>query len=172
MRKFILLLAIAAIAGLPGKVLGQNTDNITASATAKILTAIEISKTTDLHFGTMVSTASEGTCTVSATSNERTQDGGVTLLTQTPTFSRAEFSVGGDANATYSITLPADETISISDGDGHSLSVDNFTHSAGVTPTLDESGEDDFFVGATLTVQASSTAGTYTGNFSITVAYN
>ena len=172
MRKFLFFVAIAVIAVLPGYVMAQNTDNVTATASAKILTAIDLSKITDLHFGTMVSTSSEGTCTVSATEESRTQTGGVTLLTQTPTFTRAYFEVEGDNSATYSITLPGNGTVTISDGMNDPMSIDDFTHSAGETPALDVSGAGSFYVGATLTVPANQPAGLYAGEFTVTVTYN
>ncbi|WP_423127260.1 DUF4402 domain-containing protein [Gaoshiqia sp. Z1-71] len=174
MRKFFLLLSIAVSALLPAHLWGQNTSTEEVTASARILTAIELTKVTDLHFGTMVSTNSPGACMVPATGEDRSATGGVTLLDQTPAYTRAYFTVSGDISATYSIALPEDETVTISYHDGattHSMDVNGFSHSAGVSPALDASGAADFYVGASLSVSANQPPGLYQGSFNVTVAY-
>lgn len=163
-------MAIMAVAILPGRVMGQNTDEVSASASAKILTALNLTKAQDLHFGTITVSATLGTCVVSAAEETRSQTDGVTLLDQAPTFQRAHFTVSGDAGSTYAITLPTSD-VTISSGSEH-LIVNNFVHSlSGTTPTL-TGGASEFYVGATLNVPGGQAAGLYDGSFTVTVAYN
>jgi hypothetical protein len=142
-----------------------------ASASAEILTPIEISKKTDMNFGNLAVNATSGTIVLTPAST-RSNTGGVTFLNgNNGTVTAASFTVTGLADATYSITLPASATtISYS---GNDMTVDNWTSDPTPTGVL-TGGSQTLNVGATLNVPASSPAGVYTSAtpFEVTVNYN
>lgn len=158
----------------------QASASATANASATIAKPITITKTADLSFGTIVPNGTgNGDLTVTVdTADGRTiaSDVDGTLLGGTVT--SAAFNVTGRPNATYAITLPA-AAVTITGGvTAATMSVGSFTESTGAgggtlvvggTPGL---GEDAFTVGATLTVGETQADDTYTGSFSVTVAYN
>lgn len=123
----------------------------------------------NLSFGTFVAT-SAGTVAV-APDGSRAQTGGVFVLNQGGLAAAAQFSVHGKANATYAITLPADNTVAMSDGKGHSMTVKAFTSNLSGLNILSKNGNGQFNIGATLNVAASQARGSYTGTFAVIVNY-
>ena len=144
------------------------------SAGANIVAPISLTEITALHFGSMIPGLSGGTCVLS-TSGVRTQTGTVMLVNIGTAAQTATYSVGGRENATYAITLPANITVSYLT---NNMIVDNLkaaassTGSEGLMGTLSTSGTDFFAIGGTLNVNADQMVGTYTGSFTVTVAYN
>ena len=67
--------------------------------------------------------------------------------------------------------MPTNGTVSITEG-STPMQVIDFLCSAGATSTFDGSGDDNFTVGATLQLAINQPAGTYTGTFDVSVAYN
>jgi len=169
------LAALALVAITCGINKASAQSSATAPASATIVTPITITKTVDMEFGNAAVQASTGGTVVLATAGTRTATSGVTLPAVTGTVSAAEFTIQGTANYTYAITLPADNTVTIDDGASHSMPVDLFNSSPAATGTLDASGNETLKVGATLTVSAGQTPGTYTTGatpFTVTVNYN
>jgi hypothetical protein len=143
----------------------------TANATADIVSNLTIANVTGLQFGKIVSGATAGTVTVSPTGT-RTSSGGVSPVNgATPAPSAASFTVTGEAGASYAITLPT-SAITLGNGAGGTMTVDGFTSNPDGTGTLAADGHQVLDVGATLHVGASQAAGTYSGTFSVAVAYN
>ncbi len=171
--KLFFVLAVVAIALVPTRMFAQSS-SATASGSATIMVPITITKSVDLNFGSMSSGTVAGTCVLS-TGAIRTQGGGVTLVSASPTATNAAFSVGGQGSATYAITLPSSLTVTYG---ANNMSIDTFTAKAasaasdGTTGTLAAGGTDTFVVGGTLHVDANQAAGTYTANFNVSVAYN
>jgi hypothetical protein len=142
----------------------------TTTASAQIVVPISISKVTDLNFGSIISSTAGGTV-VLAPSGTVTPTG-VSMFTGTNTVatSAAEYTISGEAGQTYVITMPADNTVVLSDGGTNSMQLTAFTHNA--TGTFGASSE-TFQVGATLNVGANQAAGNYVSTaFDVTVAYN
>src|SRR6202012_5340063 len=85
----------------------------TASASATIITPISIVKTTDMNFGNVAVSATIAGTAVLAPAGTRTTGGagGVTLPATTGTVAAAAFTVSGQGNYTYAITLPTSATI-------------------------------------------------------------
>lgn len=136
------------------------------TANAKVITALTLISSTDLEFGQLSVGASGGSLVI-ATDDSRTQTGDVVL--EGGTYNAGVWAVTGEASTAYDITLPASATLS---SGGSSMTVDTFTSDkAGETSTLDGTGADTFKVGATLTVAGSQATGTYTGTYTVTVAY-
>jgi hypothetical protein len=145
----------------------------TAAAAANIITPIAISKVNDLDFGNVaVSASTGGTVTLSTTNTRTTGGGGITLPAATGTVSAAQFTISGQAGFTYVITLPA--ACTISDGSGHSMTVNSFASSPSATGSLSTGGTATLKVSATMIVAAGQPAGVYTSasGVPVTVNYN
>jgi len=161
----------ATLAGVAVASMFASAAQAQASATAStgasvtIAAPIAITKTADLSFGTVVPSATAGTVAVS-TAGTRSVGGGVSELGGT--VAAAAYSVTGYTNSAYTITLPSSVSLT---GPGTAMTAGTFVHSAGVSPAL-SGGTGSFTVGATLNVGANQAAGSYTGTFDVTVAYN
>ena len=142
-----------------------------ANANSAIVADITLTKDADMNFGDVIAGGTTGTVVLPASASpSRSVTGGTTLGNSTSVTS-ATFTVGGDASATYSITLPSSD-ITITSG-ANSMIVNTFTSSPSSTGALDGSGLQTLYVGATLNVGASQATGSdYTGSFDVTVAYN
>jgi hypothetical protein len=146
--------------------------NATADASATIIAPITITWVADMNFGNVAPSGVAGTVDLatdaSRTATNCTVYGGAAAGTVTA----AEFTVGGTAGMTYSITLPgAATTIS---GPGLDMTVDTWISNPTPTGTIGGGGTQTLLVGATLNVGASQTAGSYTSGtpFTVTVNYN
>lgn len=145
-----------------------------AASSATIVTPIAISKAIDMNFGNLAVSATGGTV-ILAPASTRSLTGGVTLPVVTGTVTAAEFSITGQPNYTYSITLPSNSlTITETVGGTATMTVSNFTSNPTPTGTLNGSGAQTLKVGATLNVDANQAAGSYTNatGFTVTVNYN
>ena len=171
MKKITILAATIALVSIAGTTFAQQTSSATASASATVITPISISKTVDMNFGNVAVGSSLGTV-VLATAGTRTSTGGVSLPATTGSPTAASFTVTGQGNYTYAITLPS-TALTITDGASHNMTVTTFTSNPGSTGTL-SSGTQTLLVGATLNVGASQATGAYTSAtpFTVTVNYN
>lgn len=153
----------------------QAAPTATANASATIISPIAVTKTSDLVFGNLAVGAVGGNVAVSVADVVTISGAGTTVsqpVGNTGSPAAAEFAVTGEAGMTYSITLPADGTVSITDGGSNTMAVNGFVSNPGTTGTLSGAGTDTLSVGATLVVGNNQAPGTYTGTFSVTVAYN
>ncbi len=145
----------------------------TASINTTIITPIAIAKTADLNFGNIaVSATLAGTATLAPAGTRSTGGaGGVTLPATTGTVTAAAFTVSGQGNYSYIISLPANCTITSA---GHTMTMASFTSNPSTTGLLSAGGSQALTVGATLTVAAAQPAGTYTNvtGVPVTVNYN
>lgn len=166
-----LTFAVLVVSGLtsPSSVYAASA---TATGTADIVTAIAISKDTggDLGFGYAVASATAGTVVVD-TAGSRSCTAGTTCVSG-GTVSAADFTVTGQGGYTYAVTLPSSATLSDGATTPNTMTVGSFTSNPASTGTLSASGSQALKVGATLNVGVSQVAGTYTGNFSVSVDYN
>jgi hypothetical protein len=164
LKKTVVLGSLIAGSAMLSMQLQAATD--TAVATATILTPISITKNVDLAFGDVYPDAvATGTVTVDST-GARTAAGGAALGATAG--SAAQFTVNGEPNATYVLTLPA-APVTLTSG-ANTMTVDTFT--SDTTSTLDATGAEIVNVGATLNVGAGQAAGTYSGNVDVTATYN
>jgi hypothetical protein len=175
LMKSLMILAVLTMAGLTMNAQTSTPTNGGVSATgyifATIVQPISISKVTDMNFGNLAIGVSNGTLILSPAAL-RTVTGDVTLLTSLPgTISAGDFTVTGLANATYSITLPADNTVTIANSTLLTMAVNTFTSTPSGTGSL-TSGTQSLLVGATLIVNGNQASGTYSGTYSVTVNYN
>jgi Domain of unknown function (DUF4402) len=163
------LTTVAALTLVSTVSAASNTATATANANARIISPITLVKNIDLNFGDVIPSIAVGTVVVDP-AGARTFAGGVTLGSATGV-AAASFTVGGQASATYAITLPA-AAITIINGGGGSMTVGAFTSSPAVTGALSGLGAQTLTVGGTLNVGASQATGSYTGTFNVTVTYN
>lgn len=138
---------------------------------AKIIRGITIAKTSDLAFGSVAKpTSGLGSVTIDATTGVRTTTGGaVGMASPTPT--RAAFNVTGEGGQAFSITIPA--TFQMTGPQAMTVTTSNSASgSPFLSGSLGSQGVFAFGVGGTAPINASTLSGDYTGNFTVTVAYN
>jgi hypothetical protein len=129
---------------------------------------IAISNTQLLTFGKFAA-GSGGSVTVSP-AGARSAGGGVVLVSSGGG-SAALFSVSGDPNLTYAISLPANGAVSLAAG-ANIMAVSNFSSSPSPTGQLNAGGTQTLSVGATLSVGTNQPTGNYSASFDVFVDYN
>jgi hypothetical protein len=175
-----LLIAAGLVVSTTGA-FAQSSATATGTATANVIHPITLTASRPLAFGNVVPGAALGTLVIAGTSGgAQSFTGGVTQPGgQKGTVSSAQFDVSGEGTYTYTITIPT-AAVTISDGNApDDMTVDTWTSSIATTAgagvlngALGAVGTQSFFVGGTLNVGAAQAAGSYTGSFSVTVAYN
>jgi Domain of unknown function (DUF4402) len=172
MKKYFLLMAVVMMAFVTGS-FAQSTAY--ASTTAVLVTPLAISKTTDMHFGTVASSATAGTVVLDY-ADARTVTGGASLPTGSTLQKTAVFTVTGESTSGFAITIPS-APITLTGSVSGTMTVGSFVCEEGASTTL-VAGAKTLKVKATLTVPANTVAGTYSnslGNASalfVTVNYN
>jgi hypothetical protein len=146
-----------------------------ASTTAVLVTPISISKTTDMHFGTVASSGTAGTVVLDY-ADGRTATGGASLPAGSITQKTAVFAVTGQGTSSFAITVPS-APITLTGSVAGTMTVDNFVCDGGAATTL-TAGSKTLKVKAILNVPANTVAGTYTNALAnasalfVTVNYN
>ncbi|MEP7166081.1 MAG: DUF4402 domain-containing protein [Ferruginibacter sp.] len=146
-----------------------------ATTTALLVTPISISKTTDMHFGTVASSATAGTVALDYVDG-RSATGGASLPAGSLLQKTAVFAVLGEGNSSFSISIPTG-SITLTGSVSGTMTVDNFVCDGGVSTTL-TGGSKTLKVKATLNVPANTVAGTYENDLAnasalfVTVNYN
>jgi hypothetical protein len=163
MKKTLISAAIVAAVAFTQAANAQ-TASAPFTANARIVTPISIVKATDMNFGDVV--AGAGTVVLTTAGVRSTT--GSTNLGNGVGVTAATFTVSGQANSTYAITLPGSANIT---GPGSPMSVGTFTSNPSGTGLL-TGGTQTLALGATLTVAAGQATGTYSGPFSVSVNYN
>lgn len=167
MKKLVFL--VIAVAGFGISSFAQQTD--VGHATATVIKALSVEEIgAGLNFGTFGSTSAVTTVTIAPTAGgARTGDADMVL---TAAGNSGDFKVVGEEDGVYSFvitelaagidlvgTVPAD--------------IMHMTFSQSVTNNgLLTAGEQHVYVGGTLTVPVNANAGTYTGTYNVSVAYN
>lgn len=140
------------------------------TGTATIVVPITITPVLDLAFGKLDAKGG-GTVNMTVAGVRSIASGNTVLMNTNDTHNQATFTIGGEANATYAITLPADSVVTLT-GPGTAMAVDGFVSNPAATGTLSGAGAQTVNVGAVLTVGNAQTAGAYTGSFNVIVEYN
>lgn len=169
-----LRIAAFAIAFLGFAFTSNAQSTATATSTATVVAPITITKSLDMNFGNVAVSASNPGTIVLTPESSRSATGGVSIPATSGTVAAASFSVGGQANYTYSISLPTTHTITHSTTATNTMTVNAFTSTPSATGTLSATGAQTLTVGATLNVAAGQASGTYTSGtgFDVTVNYN
>lgn len=174
-------MATFLVAGLTSTVMAQNTVTTPSTVGAKIVTVLILTNQNGLNFGTISKPNGPARVTVTPDGN-RTVDnaGAVKLMTADATVAASYYKVTGEQDYVYSITLPGQTDVSITNGTIN-LPVTDFTvlskyEGTGVANKKGmlkgALGTDEFKVGATLNLSNATVAGTYTGSFNVSVTYD
>jgi hypothetical protein len=145
----------------------QGSQSVNASAA--VITPITTSATA-MNLGSLVMDASNtaGTLVLSPL-GARSVTGGVNLVGGA-TGTAGSVSVTAQSGNTYSVTLPT--SVSLTSG-ANSMTLDTFTSSIAQLSGVTGNGSAQTYpIGATLHAGASQAAGTYTGSFTVTAAYD
>lgn len=167
-----LFVAIALM--VAAKVLADDAHSKSAitNSKARVIAPISILNTDGqgLDFGVIAlgTTNSVVVVSASATVVANVSSGNAVIVLSTPQ-KAAKFTVSGEAEKTYSITLP--ESATIVNGT-NSITISNFSSSNGAVGTIGTNGNDMFYVGGELTVPSDAIPAVYQGTFNVTVAYN
>lgn len=170
-----LALAIGALV-MAGGAMAQTTATTTGTATVNVIEPITLTAVNSLEFGNIVK--GSGTVTIAAADGARTDsDPSLTPGAQKGLVRAGTFAVTGEKGFTYAITIPVG-SLTITGPASVSMSVSNFTvvsgagDVAGLVGTIDATtGLGSLKVGARLN-PLNQAAGTYTGSYAVTVAYN
>lgn len=164
------------IAFITGTAFSQTTveNGATATASAGIVSTINVEKTQDLNFGGIVA-GTTGTVLLS-TAGAATPT--TVALVAGTVVSQAQFEVLAAENVLFTVTVPTEDVTITTTAQGtgtKTMVVNAFTHDAGSakagagsTPNEDEVTVN---VGATLNVLNTQNDGLYTGTFDVTVDY-
>ncbi len=165
-------LILVAMVAFGATSFAQQTSVAHVATNARIITPINIVGVDALEFGDIAVDATNGGTVTISTAGVASTTGDVTLPNSGATRSQATFTVTGEANQTYSITL-TNATVVITDGT-HNMNVSTFVTDPTPTGTLNGSGTQTLNVGGTLTVAAGQASGTYTNatDLEVTVQYN
>jgi len=176
------LIAFGLVASATGAMAQSSATVTNGTATANVIRPITLAAARDLAFGNVVPGATGGTLVIAGTAaGLQTPGGGVTQpASQKGTVTSAQFNVTGEALFTYTLTIPtAPVTISDSATTPNTMTVSTFTSDVATTAgagqlsgSIGAAGTQTVSVGGTLNVGANQAAGSYTGSFSVTVAYN
>lgn len=174
-RHLIFCIVVSAIST---NLFAQQTSSDNANITAGVIIPISITKLTDMNFGNLSVGGTGGTVIWNPSTGVRSVSpgSGITLPTTSGSPTLASFTVSGQANYGYSITLPT-TPITLDDGAAHTMTVSGFTSSPSASGTLSAGtsyGTQTLYVGATLNVAPNQAAGIYTSTvpFTVVVSYN
>lgn len=173
MKNFTTIVALAAVMIASATAANAQTDvkSATATATATIITPITITKVNDLNFGNIVSTTTGGTVVLSP-AGARTESG-VQLPAATGTVTAASFTITGETDYAYALTLPTTDYTLTTGAAGATQTMTLNAFLSNKTATI-SGGSVTLSVGATLNLAANQAAGIYTNTtpFTVSVNYN
>jgi len=182
MKKLVLsFLTICVMVSFSNKVVSQTSDTENTDVGAVLITALGLTETAPMHFGSNVLTnALGGTVLLPSNSTTREYTGGVATSAATPVATNAAYTVTGTGLETYAITLPATTTVTHTSVASGVYTMDitlmkarfNGAGADATTSTLAANGTDSFTLGGTLTVKADQVGGIYHGTFDVTIEYN
>jgi hypothetical protein len=139
-----------------------------SNGTVTLLGPLTVLKRSDLDFGTLAVTTA-GTALIDPVNGARTATGGV--IPAGTGFHPATFTGTGNRNSVVNIRLPSKPTTVTRTGGAETMTVSNWTLDGKNNRKVPPSQTFDFAVGATLTVGANQTPGTYVGTFDVWVQY-
>jgi hypothetical protein len=165
--KFVLAAAVAAT-GLSGtaQAAPATTD---ATGRALILVPLQLTKITDLDFGTVIPSAVSGVVSINAVTGARSFAGGVTGVASDEG-ARATF--GGAGSPDQQVIMSMDPPLELTSAAGDTVAVLGFTLDGPSTRTVDPVSRAFYVgVGGTLEIAADQPEGDYTADFVVTANY-
>ena len=172
MKKIYKSALTVAAAAMGATMIAGNASASTATSDAVVTVqnqALTLVNDAPLNFGTILPYGRPGTVTINA-SGTHSASWVYVSVPGAPSI----WSVTGVNSAPYAVTLPAANSVSLTNtgGAGETMTIGSFHRSGGTHLALDAAGVDSFNVGATLNVGSNQPAGIYTGTFDVTVSYN
>ncbi|MEI6574763.1 MAG: DUF4402 domain-containing protein [Bacteroidota bacterium] len=143
---------------------------VTGHMSAEVVAPVGIDNTSGMHFGNVAINNGGTRVFIDAGANTRTANGVNEINTEAGTWNRAAFSVSGQNDVAYAITLPSNAT-TIDDNFGHRITIDNWTSYTAST-TNAGSGNKIHYIGANLTVGQQGGIANTGSDFRVTVNYN
>jgi hypothetical protein len=140
----------------------------TATVTANIIRPVSMNTQNGLSFADISVKKSAGTVVLSPDGNRATT-GGTSIKSSVPS-EPAAFTVSGEPNAAYTISLP--EASVLTNSQGSTMVVTKFTSLPAISGLIDANGQQELFVGGTLNVGNNQAYGPYTGTMVVTIQYN
>jgi Domain of unknown function (DUF4402) len=162
MKNLSLLASLGVISlGLAKPVIATE---ITSDVYAHLLVPISMIESNSMNFGTLTLSTTEATTVTLTTGDSVTGDS----VFASGSAQAATFIIDGSPNEAIDIQMV--QTAAPIGSKGDELTLGSFTHNAG--STLNSNGTNIFNVGATLTIPKDAQGGTYSGSYTVTVAYN
>jgi Domain of unknown function (DUF4402) len=142
----------------------------TGAFLATIIRSLSISKVQDLVFGTVSPPQTgAGTVTIDPGTGARTLVGAAGFAIPTP--AQATFNVTGEGGQAFSVSVPA--TFLMTGPQAMTVTTSrSITGAPALSGTLGSPGALNFGVGGVIAVNSTTPNGSYTGSFTVTVAYN
>ena len=177
MIRSTLLAAVAALSALlaAGPALAQASATQPASGTMTLFLPVTVSKLSDLSFGTVVRPPSgSGNVSVNAVSGQVTASGGAGVVSSGPlSASRASFSVTGEGSMNFTVSVPQTFNMTRSGGpESLQVTLNSTTGGGTLSGAYGSTGSAAFGIGGSLVLNSGTPSGTYSGSFTVTVAYN
>ena len=172
MKGFLFSTAAVLAAAFAAPAFAQDSDSADADGSTTIIQPLTITKDADLSFGRIVKPSTgTGTVTMADSADTVTAGSGAVALSGIAT-SRAKFTIDGEGAQGITITVPA------------SFDLDNGTDTITVTLDPDRPASDTLDgtvgtdgtralnIGGSFSLPDSISTGEYTGDFTVSVAYN
>jgi spore coat protein U-like protein len=169
-----MLIAAAAVAAA-APAMAQSSSTASVTGTMNVTQPLQLSKTTDLTFGTIMRPASgSGNVSIDATTGARTVTGNASGVTggsnATPT--RAAFTVSGEGGMNITVTVPSSMNMTRGGLDPITVSLNSTMGGGQLSGSAGSTGTASFGVGGQLAISNTTPTGAYSGTFNVTVAYN
>ena len=167
-------LIVAGACAISAPAFAQSSATQSTTATTKIIQPIQLAKDTDLAFGSVVKPNSgSNTVAIDASNGTRELTGGGDGALAPSTSGRATYTVTGEGGQTFSITAPATFDMTRQGGsETLTVTVAKSGETGTISGSLGASGTATFGVGGSFPVASTTTSGSYSGAFDVTVAYN
>ena len=172
MRLTLSLAALAAVLATATPALAATSANAVANAKGLVLQPLTLTKSSDLDFGTVISTVNAGTVTINADTGARSVTGGVTPV---PTYpgGRGLFAGAGSAGQPVILTLNRPTVLVSTSNAANTLAVNSMSFDNGNQTNRVIDNTSAFFVGVggVFAIGANQPNGLYTAQFDVTADY-
>lgn len=165
--------AVLMAVALASPALAQTSANQSTTGSIAIYQPIQLTKSSNLSFGTVMRpTSGSGNVVIDAQTGAVTATGGITSVSGGTAASRATFTVNGDAGMNFNVQIPQSFNMTRSGGSETIPVTLNGSMGGGqLTGPAGGVGTANFGVGGMVTISSSTLSGSYTGTFTVTVAY-
>ena len=172
LKFFTLSVAIFAFSTIS---FGQQSQKGSATSSVTIIKPLTITNVRDLVFGSIVSSSTnpvtvtalaEADASVTATGFGAEEGNPLSVASDTRT--SAQFDITGEANQAFSVDLP--DSVDM-EGPGGSTMTVSLDMNLATSNNVLEGGVSVLYVGGSFTIPANQTAGAYSKEFNVTVAY-